>query len=234
MRRDFFPDREVDMLWWTANLRAKLLIDPSAYGVSIERAEQYALLQEAFSLAYHHAVGGKSGHAATAAKNEARKAIEKESRQIVKLIAGAADPSSAVRIDLGMNVRKQRVRRLGTPLSAPRVMIHSASGRNVQISLIDADRPHSRARPDEAAGATLLMFVGDEWPAEESAWNLYGNTSKTTLTMTFPNSVPAFARVWIRAFWFGTRCEPSAPSVPVFTHVGYGMGTPTAYIARAA
>ena len=49
---DFLPRREVDLLAWSANLRARLLEGSQAYGISPELAAEYALLHEAFDGAY--------------------------------------------------------------------------------------------------------------------------------------------------------------------------------------
>ena len=63
-------------------------------------------------------------------------------------------------------------------------------GRAVRVRLHDAAGDGKRSKPAGVKGAAVFSFVGPVPPEDASAFKFEGNTTRTTMTVVFPNSVP--------------------------------------------
>jgi len=81
----------------------------------------------------------------------------------------------------------------------------------------------SRARPDDATGATLFYHVGHAPPAQTDQWKFLMNSTQTLLTIDFDQTLPAGTRVWISGWWKNRRSEPGPSGMPVSVCVGEGI-----------
>jgi hypothetical protein len=97
----------------------------------------------------------------------------------------------------------------------------------VRIKLKDATS-ESRGRPDGVAGAAIFSFVGTTAPTTPDGWKFEGNTAKTVTEITFPETVPNGATVWVTAMWFNAKTESGPGALPVSTNIQGGAAEPLA------
>jgi hypothetical protein len=69
----------------------------------------------------------------------------------------------------------------------------------------------------------MLYFVGEAAPADPAAWLFAMNTSKTLFDFEIPAGVAAGAKVWLTAFWFNNKKEPSPAATPESLRVSEGL-----------
>jgi hypothetical protein len=79
-----------------------------------------------------------------------------------------------------------------------------------------------RGKPPGVKGSSILSYVGENAPDEMSQWKFEGNTTRSTLDVEFPPTVPAGAKVWLTAFWFNPRMQSGQACTPQFTNLQYG------------
>ena len=85
----------------------------------------------------------------------------------------------------------------------------------------DSDR---RAKPEDAAQATLMICVGDAPPENIREWSLGTTLTETTnQRYTFPHDVVSGSTVWLLAFWQNPKGKPGPNSVAVSTVIGGGV-----------
>jgi hypothetical protein len=95
-RKDFFPEREDEMLAWTRNLAVHISADPQKYNLSQQSVDDYVAAQQQFADA--HRVANQPStrtRIAVSAKNSARKNIERLSRSLARAIGALMDLSRA-------------------------------------------------------------------------------------------------------------------------------------------
>src|SRR5688500_7174633 len=87
MGRDFYPRPEGEILSFTLNFSQKISVSPGAYGLSVLQCTHYAATYEAF--AGQHAIASNpmtATRGARAAKEEARVALEAETRLLARIV----------------------------------------------------------------------------------------------------------------------------------------------------
>lgn len=219
MPRDFFPRRESDVLSFSENFKNGIVAAPPDFGLTGEQAAQYAITQEVFAASYRLATEpGTRTSPAIIAKNTALKALEAETRMLARMIRARPFVTAEMRVALGLAVRGPRRKRLPPPAAAPHVFVESVHGRIVRVRLMDAQSNRS-GRPRGTRGATLLGFVGDEPSPDPLHWSFMGNAWRTRARAVFGHDLPPGAKVWVAAFWQGTRLQPGPVSQPVSAHL---------------
>lgn len=216
MAGDFFPRKDGEFVQFSSNLRRLIVADAEAYGLSEERAAQYAQLDDALSAAYRRATNKSTRTAgAVADKDTARAACEQALRKLSSTVKGmrrgAGIPVQNV-IALGLNPRDRggRHARIKAPQDAPGVWIESAVGRRVTVRVFDKEFPWRRRRPRGAKLALLFSFAGDVPPKAMEHWHPRGLTNKLKATFEFPSNLPPGARVWVCARWV-SRADGFSP-----------------------
>jgi hypothetical protein len=204
MPRDFFPRREADIFNFTRNFSEKINLDPLAYGLSPLQASLYSQLQLAFAQAFR-IVNDNSTNASSAyaARDSARIALERMTRQLANIIRGMS-VTDAMRIGLGLPARPTRRQRIPAPTIAPLVQIVGTIGRSVRIELLDAES-NRRKRARDAGGAYLYGFVGADYPANLKGYDFKGSTSSARATVKFDTALPPGTLVWVAARWTNRR-----------------------------
>lgn len=235
MRRDFFPDREADMVSWGLNMAKQLMDRPGHFGVSLERVQQFVALAEDFHVNYKIVqVPVTRTTVSVSQKNTSRRAMEREARKLSRFITGQPDVTDNDRISLRLTVPKTRSGHVMPPTSKPRVQVIQTDGSNVSIRLVDTEQSTRRARPDHADGAQLFVaYTRSEGDPIES-WSYFTSTPKTKLTLQLNPLLPPGTRVWICARWKNRRCETGEMGPAVWTCLGYGVsldaiGIPACY-----
>ena len=220
---------DAKFLNWSDNFEGVAGKDPESLGLTQTAISDFGTLVETFRTAYERTVEPSTKTpVATAEKRIARTALLADARRLVSIIDGQANVTDAQRVALGLNVRKPS-KPVERPKSRPLIEVLTAVGNKASIRLLDAGDTNRRGKPEFCIGATVFSYVGPAAPDQENEWVYEGNTSKTTLTVAFPQSLPPGTRVWFTAFWYNRRAESGDPAVPVCTNLPGG-----AAMARAA
>lgn len=221
MRKDFFPDREADMIDWGRNVIDTLTAAEGHYGVPPDQlaaiTEAFVVFEQAYAVASQPATRTQP---AVAAKNAGRKLFERQARLLSQRLKANADLSDQDRIDLGINVPKPRRQHVNPPESAPVVQVKRIDGNRATIRLRNLDNSATRALPDTAVGATILWAVGDRPPLNPDGWHLATDTTRTELTLTFDPALPAGTPVHVVALWKSRRNEFGPPATPTRFRLG--------------
>lgn len=215
------------MLSWSASFAARLAGDPTAYGVTEGQAAAFAELQAVFAEAYGRARSPATAtKGATAAKNGARRAMEREARRLARIIGAAPGVTAAQKIDLGLCARPAGPGpALPQPATAPLLSVVGVRGRRVTLRLRDGEAPTRRARPHGVMGAVVLVYVGDQPPADPSAWRYQGLVGATKLDVDFTANLPPGTKVWLTARWSSPRGEVGPSASPVSAYLQQGLMT---------
>jgi len=229
----FLSLSDAGLLAWTVNFNTLINADPTAYGLTVEQAAEYATLSDAYASAYQTAVDpGTRTRGKVQAKNTAKAALKDRARLLAKVIEGQVGVTDEQKIDLGLNVRKAPAP-IPPPETAPDIDIVSVSGRRVKIRLHNADNT-KRAKPAGVAGASVFSFVGEAPPSDTAAWKFEGNTTRTVVDVDIDPSAQPGAKVWFTAFWFNPRAQSGPAANPVATNVQFGVESTTSTIKLAA
>ncbi len=111
---------------------------------------------------------------------------------------------------------KERRHSRPAPSESPVVSIEQIVGARVRIKLASLD-DNRRCRPADVAGATVLSYVGENYPTTGRQWTFQNNITVTSAIGDFPADTPPGTKVWIAASWCNARFEqgPMCPPIPV-------------------
>jgi hypothetical protein len=221
MPRDFFPRKDLLAVDWSRNFRDRLVSDPAAYHFTPAQAANYAQLHDDFAAKLQIRLNpGTATKPATAAKNDARKALEKLMRSMAGQIRARKDISLTAKIAVGIMERKTKQTRTPRPDKAPGIRVLGVVGHAVTIQL--TDEPTGRfGKPDGVTGASVFYHVGENPPAARGKWSFARQSSRARLTVTIPASVPSGAKVWFTAIWWNRRGESGPHATPVVAYMSY-------------
>lgn len=224
MAESYLPAREADLVGFAQNLSTKISATPTAYGLAAAQATAFATLFTDFRNAYF-VLQDPTTKSPThvAAKNLAKEAMvdgPNGIRQLVNLIQAHPGITAEQLVDLRLTVRDREPSPVPPPADPPVLNVVSTLGRAVRINLRDFSDSERRGRPEGVAGATILMFVGENAPVDPTQWIYCKSTTKTSLELDFAPNVPAGAKVWLTAFWKNRREEPGPAAVPVSARLG--------------
>jgi hypothetical protein len=221
---DFVPRNDQQFKAFVETLSAGVTADPTSLGLTAGIATTLASKVTSFSTALAAATNPTTrGGSTILAKDIARyEDLEPYVRQIARMIQGQITVTDQQRYDLGLTVRDTEPTPVPVPGFAPQVSILAVSGRTVRIRLRDAQNAARRGKPPGVIGATVLACVSETTPTPASDWRLQGETGTTVLNVTFPDTVPAGAQVWVAAYWFNSRKEAGPSSTPLSTNLQGG------------
>lgn len=207
------PRRDSDLLAFSGNFSAKINADPGMFQLSVGQASAYAALQLIYADSYRVAnAPSTNSRANKVAKNEARAALEAETRHLVRIIRANAAVANDDKAKLRIHLPDGHLTPLSPPRSPPVLSVIAVSGQAVRLRLRDKDSPFRRGKPEGVTGAAVLYTIGPKPPASPSEWRIAGHFSRTLATVNFPPEVAAGESVWLTAYWLSTRAKASPAS----------------------
>jgi hypothetical protein len=159
------------------------------------------------------------------AKNEARTRLLSSSGgawELVKIVQAHPGTTDDMRGELGLRIADEPAP-TPPPSSRPGLEILMTLGRIVKVRLRDIDHPDKRGKPAGVEGATVLYFAGEQPSDDLLQWRFASNASKTVFDIEISSNVPAGEKLWLTAFWFNRRMQPSPPARPAATRNGDGL-----------
>ena len=214
--RDFLPSRESDLVTWTGIFKMRILASPLAYGISLQQAENYAVLSDAFVAAYELANAGLTRSPVNITiKNSAMQAMVASARLLSRMVQSTPGVTTAQKVELGLTARTTMPTRLPVPEAVPVIQIIAVNGRIVKVRLRDSQSSSHRGRPADVGSACIYSYVGEEPPTDARAYRFERLTMQTVVDLVFPDTVPGGATVWLGACWLNPRGERGASCAPV-------------------
>ncbi len=163
------------------------------------------------------------GNATVLAKDNAKRDLMAYTRLLARTIGNNMNITDAQRQALGLTIRKTHPTPIPPPSVRPGVDLVGVSMRTVTIHIHDSASNSKRGKPAGVIGAKVYTFIGAEYPSDPTLWNYDGDTTQAKHEITFANSVPSGAQVWICAAWYGRRNGETGPiSVPISTNIQGG------------
>jgi hypothetical protein len=223
MSKDYIPATDDGLRSWAENFSEKITANPTSYGLDAAIAAEYAATVDEYVTALAAAQNPETrGGSTIFAKETVRGELVSKSRQIGQQVTRTITVTDQQRYDLGLTVRDDEPTSVPPPNQGPLMVLKGVTGRTVRVRLKDITGER-RGKPAGVAGATILSYVGESQPESASQWQFQGSTSRTTVNVEFPVTVPAGSKVWVSAFWFNSKLEsgPIAP-LPVQTYLQIG------------
>jgi hypothetical protein len=215
-----FPSSDSALLAFGVHFSSMISATLATYGLVAAQATAFATLVTNFQSALAACEPTVRSKTATAAKNAARSQMNLSAQQLINIINGQPSVTNAQKIALGINVRSVPTP-IPTPGNPPELDIVSVTGRTVKIRMHN-NTTMTRARPAGVTGCTVFSYVGTTPPADMTAWNFEGNTSKTVVDVLFPSTVAGGSAVWLTAFWYNGKGQSGPACAPVTTYLAGG------------
>ena len=215
MGRGFLPKTDGELLAWSANFASRIVDSGGRYGIDSQQADAFVAARQSFADAMNAAndPATRTG-LAVRRKDESADALRVITRQLSAIAQAYPATTDEDRFALGLSVRGGRTTRVDVPTSSPRIDVTPMPGRRVTLQLSDDAATGRRGRPVGVVGAAVWHVVADEPPASLADWRFVGNTSRTTLSVTYDASVPVGATVWFIAHWMNPTLEAGELSRP--------------------
>ena len=219
----YIPSRDAELVTWSTNFDTKITAAPTDYGLTAPQATAYAAKHTAFVTAYQTASNPDTRSPTNVlAKDMARSALVAEARMLARIVQATPAVTPEQKSELGLTVRDVEPSPIPAPDFAPAINILSAVGNMVNVRIYDPVNPTRRGKPLGVAGAAIFTHIGENPPADISAWTFEGNQSRTAFTINFPAGTAAGAKVWVTAFWFNAKLQRGPASAPASTNLPGG------------
>lgn len=161
------------------------------------------------------------GGAHLAIKDAKKRELDAMARELVRIIQAYPPLTDDQRRELKITVRKSRTP-VPAPTARPMVEVASVVVRTVTVNVYDPTSATKRNKPAGSVGAKLYTFVGANYPSDPGLWDYQGDFTKSKCEITFADSVPSGAQVWVCAAWYNRKGETGQPSVPITTNIQGG------------
>jgi hypothetical protein len=225
--RTFLPTREGDLVVWSANFQEQITALGAQIGLLPAQISAYTTLHEAF-LSYYDLCQRNNTRTP---ENLEHKKVAKQAlirgengiRQLVGIIQKHPGTTNPMRVLLKITVPDVEPSVIPPPSTAPELTIVSTLRRRVTLRLRDSKDPDKRSKPSGVSGASIVMHVGENPPANPLEWAFLMNTSRTSLEIDFPSTIPGGSKVWLVAFWFNPRKQAGPASAAVNTLISDGV-----------
>lgn len=221
---NYLPTREAELLVWAQNFKDKLVGSPAAYGLTEAQVEPvndaFGEFQTALAMTQNPATRTKPN---IATKNNFKKAMLESIRLTVGTIQNWPNMTDAKRDDLRIPVRDRQPTPVPVPEDMPTLRIAKVSGRLLDLDVLDGE--NQKRKPVGARSAWLWTFVATadqpNPPAELTAWQFRGGTTRSNPQVLFEESVEPGAKVWVTAQWVNPRDMPGPACAPQMTRIGW-------------
>lgn len=222
MKTSYLPYKDSALLDWARNFSEQITQSPASYGLTIPQAEAFGTLFTTYETAYNTAVAPETRTKGTiAAKNDAKKALKTDARNLVSIIQGVPTVTAQMKIDLGITVRDTEPTPIPPPTIAPEIDFMPTGTRTIRVRLHN-EKTLNRRKPVGVQGALVFSYIGEVPPTDINLWKFETNTTKTLVEIDPPVTVTSGTQIWFTAFWYNPRAQSGPAATPVSTVVQYG------------
>ena len=217
------PNREADLVPWSANFDQKITASASTYGLTAAQATSYGTKHDDFVAKWNVCQNpATKTKVAVEQKNASKAVLISEIRLLGRIVQSFPGTTDAMRIDLGLPVPDTTPSPINPPTEKPVMEIVRVDGRTVSIRLRSPDS-EGRSKPPGVIGASIFSFAGAAPPADVSAWKSEGESTRTDFDIEFPATLAPGTQVWLTAYWKSPRLMSGPACDPVSFYLGGGM-----------
>lgn len=220
----YLPSREGELVTWSDNFSTLINADPTAYGLTLTQASDYAALQTAYANAYATANQDPTRTRPTIiAKNVAKQTLIESTRQLVDIVQAYPGTTDEMRGELQITIRDYEPSPTPIPANAPIFSILKVSGYKISYSMREPNSD-SRGKPEGVIGAQLLGYVGETAPANPADWQSLGLVTRPLSYVILPSALyPAGSKVWLSAAWVNPKGQVGPLSDPTSCYISSGL-----------
>lgn len=220
-----FPKKDSELVPYATNFAAQLATLASAVSVGAAQVSGFAALVTAYVDAVEAMQAAKQSGtrstSLTADRNLTRDNLLTAGRALYAYIQKNEAVSVSDKHLLGIHVINTNPSPVPAPTVSPTMAGLSVTGRRVKGRVHD----NGSSRPSKLPGAAcawLYSYVGATYPTDPSLWLFQGAVTNGKFDVTFDDSVPGGAQVWLCAAWVSPRGEAGPVSVPMTTYLQGG------------
>ena len=217
------PTNDRDLVPYSLTFSTYASSDATSYGLTTAQAAHLATLRATYFDCYSAAVsdGMKSKYLVTL-KNSARQGLLDYLRELYSIVQINPAISDALKVQIGVLVKKTEPTPVPVPGMAPRIAIVGTNGRTVRVAISNPDAPEERRLPRGVILVNLFSFVGETAPAGSAGWKFETSTAKRQQNVTFAPTVAEGARVWFTAFYLNSRKQSGPATPPISAYLSGG------------
>lgn len=224
-RNNFYYQNEAAAVTGAAAFARAILASPESFGISPEMAASFAAQSDALTSAYDLSSNPSTRTmGAVAGKNAALRAMRQGAMRLSRILYATPTVSDQQLVEVGLLPRATRTPVAG-PADAPALRVVAVSGRLVSVHVREANSTRRGMAPG-ARGANLYSFVGDRPPVDPRDYHFEALTTRARTQITFSDTTPSGATVWLSACWVSTRGQTSPCSSPVSFTLQGGSALP--------
>ena len=225
MSKPFYHSTDAELASGSTNVVSIVTPVPANWGLTPAQVTSYTALATNFNNLLALAVAPATRTpVAVQNKNAVKKLLTTASVNLSRIVTANPTVSNAQLLSLRLNMRTIPTPN-PVPGAAPNLDVVSVTGFTAKLRLHDSTSGSKRGKPPAVSGASVFSHVGPTAPTDLSAWTFEGNTGRTSIDVTLPNTVPAGATVWFTAFWFNPRKQAGPNTTPISANLpGGGVG----------
>ena len=222
MPRGYLPTREAKFVTFINDFYRTLSTQPAGYFSLGEQAiADYNVTVTRFMDAYALSTNPSTRTGpAIEAKQMAKTTLINATRSLVDVMQAWPQMTDEKRRLLGITVRATKPTPVGRPTVKPYLEVAGADQNTITVRILQSKT--ERAKPKGVLGAILFSAVGPTPPTTESGWFSQGNTTRSSVQVHFPDTVPPGSRVWFTAVFFNRKLETGPAANVIGTNLPGG------------
>ncbi|MBB6429739.1 hypothetical protein [Algisphaera agarilytica] len=221
VQESYIPSREAELLGWAQNLNDRLEATPEAFGVTADQLVPFGSTYSAFAAAYAVTSNPSTKTKPAVADKNAKKAeMVRQARLLVSVLQGWPYMTDAKRDELRIPVRDSQPTPIGPPVEMPVLRVAAVNGSVLDLEVRREDGETKR-KPAGVRSVNLYTHIGDDPPAQLTAWQYRGGSTKHNPQIVIEPEVQPGTKVWVTALWVNPTEQPGPACAPVQTRIGF-------------
>lgn len=210
---DWVPKAEGALRTFSTSFSNVINSDPTAFGLTLTEASDFAALNTAWVNAYELATNAPTrGTVTIQNKDDAKAAMLPELRRLGMFIQNRPQTTNEQRTQLGLTLKDVEPSPTPIPSTAPTLAISRVLGQTIDYTLRDVN-VENRGKPDGVIGALLFGYVGENPPLTAAEWQSLGLVTRPKNRVILPTSLyPPGSKVWLSASWVNPKGQTGPSS----------------------
>jgi hypothetical protein len=220
------PGREADLITATQTFHDVANVSPTTFSLTALQLTTLASKLSDFQTKWDVCqVPGTRTKVAVSLKDASKADLVSYLRSLVRIVQAAITTTNSMRTDLGIPLRDAIPSTIPVPGVAPILLVTKVWGHQISVRL-ETPGLEGRTWAPGVYGAQLYTFVGPAPATDEQLWSPQGLTTRTSVIVEFPASVPAGSKVWLTAAFVNPRGQTGVACTPVMSGIGYEGAEP--------
>lgn len=213
LQKSFVPGLEAALVGYVENFDTRLTAAPTSVGCTAAQATAFHALVVAFKAAWDvtRSRSTRSG-SAVILKNEKKKALVKNLRELAKIIQAYPGTTDEQRDLFGLNIPATR-QPVPVPTDMALVEVKSSGPNSIKVR-VHGGEALNRRKPLGSTGCVVMTYVGPEAPVDEKLWTMEGATTKSVFDISFPNDIAPGSVVWVAAAFVNAKLQHGPLTYP--------------------